>query len=590
MDVRLSQALSVLVITLLAAQIGLYVWLAPRGFEFTDEAYYLLSYLHWRDMVGATSFYSAYFEIPFRLLDQSIAGIRILSLLLLLTSGAFFTWNSLVFWCRHDAIQIRPSLILVAVGSVTSLFYFGYLTTLRAPSYNLLVLCSMLVSTGALLRFVDLSLCTRHTRSFMVMYGVAVGICGLSKATSGVLLVVAHASFFLVANRDWRMARLAEISLLVLVGGCANFAILYWSQPAWLEMLRHGVADLGMEGSHGMSNLVTSLLRDARKLANELFPLFLFASIPLALSSRRISGIGRYASSTLVVAVIAGCIYRLMEWRLDSWLGLTGLTVLAISSLEVLSRDPLKLTGNDAVDYVFVAILFALPVVFSFGTNMPVLAHSQMAATFPMGAIIMQLVRLERRNLLNHAAQGFSLFLICLPTLVIQCRAATDVEYTYRQLAPLAEQRIPVRVGPADSKLLVDSQTRKSLDSIVQAAHSAGFVAGDSLLDFTGDGPGLVYALGGRPLGKAWMIGGYPGSEKMAEATVQHLSLQELRSTWLLSSDNNPRAISNWRRMLASRLGEDSHILAATVQIRAPYRWRSDAPDLVSVFLWKPRA
>ena len=78
------------VASLFFASIGLYIWLAPRGFEYTDEAYYLLNYIHWRDSIGLVSFFAAYFEWPFRILGQSVSNIRIFTLIVLLTSSAFF--------------------------------------------------------------------------------------------------------------------------------------------------------------------------------------------------------------------------------------------------------------------------------------------------------------------------------------------------------------------------------------------------------------------------------------------------------------------------------------------------------------------
>ena len=39
------------VVILLLVQVGLYVWMAPRGFDFTDESYYFLNYLYWRDLI-----------------------------------------------------------------------------------------------------------------------------------------------------------------------------------------------------------------------------------------------------------------------------------------------------------------------------------------------------------------------------------------------------------------------------------------------------------------------------------------------------------------------------------------------------------
>ena len=139
-------------LALLLAQVGLYVWMAPRGFDFTDESFYFLNYPYWRDLIGTVSFFGAFFEWPFRMLSQSVPAIRIFSLLLLLASSAFFTREVLGYVSRRDDSTSETPWAFVAVGMAASLFYFGHLSTLRAPSYNLLALCSMLLATGLLLR------------------------------------------------------------------------------------------------------------------------------------------------------------------------------------------------------------------------------------------------------------------------------------------------------------------------------------------------------------------------------------------------------------------------------------------------------
>ncbi len=137
---------------LLIAAAALYIWMAPRGFEFTDESYYFLNYLYWRDVTATVTFFGAYFELPFRLLGQSIFGIRVFTLVALVIASGFFTRESLRFSRQSDAAEAGPLLPFVLVGIAASFFYFGYFVSVRAPSYNLLALCTMLIGTALLLR------------------------------------------------------------------------------------------------------------------------------------------------------------------------------------------------------------------------------------------------------------------------------------------------------------------------------------------------------------------------------------------------------------------------------------------------------
>lgn len=580
------------VLVLLLVQVGLFVWMAPRGFDFTDEAYYFLSYIHWREFTRSVSFFGAYLELPFLMLGQSVAGMRIFGLFLLLACSAFFTREALAYWTRRDGAQRNTPWAFVVVGMVASLFYFSHLSTLRAPSYNLLALCSMLVATGLLLRLLVRStpLALAHARTAMFFYGVAIGVCGLSKATSGVLLVVGHALFFALANRDWRLSYLMKFLAFSMAGVFMNVVLLQWAHPQWLDILFKGAAAQGMSGSHGLPDLIASLWRNIREMLPQLVPLIVVVEGVVVLLIKSIGATNHTAMSALAAAILGGCALGLIWGSPHWWLPLLGLVALLLWSIEVFCRQEKKSKRDNVIDFALMALLIAMPIAYSFGTNMSVLDHSKMAAVFPVTAISLQLIRLVRLGVLGQPALIVCLTALCLPPLAIQVRAATDVDYTYRQLSALGKQTMPVQLGPVGITLLVDAETHKSLNSVIGAARAAGLVTGEGILDFTGDGPGLVYALGGRPLGKAWLLGGLRGSSAVAANMIEMLPEEEVRSAWLLSSDNNPRAIKGWPQMLEARVGRDSHALMATVTIRAPYSWGADAPDRQTVQIWKPRS
>lgn len=575
---------------LLVAQVGLYLWTAPRGFEFTDESYYFLNYLYWRDLTGTMSFFGAYLEWPFRMLGQSVTAIRIFSLSLLLASSAFFMRGILAYVSRQNGSTSKTPWGFVVAGMTASLFYFGPpLNTLRAPSYNLLVLCSMLVSTGLLLRILDRSAHPSNARVSMFCYGLAIGACGLSKATSGVMLLFLHALFFALANRNWRLKHFMEFVVLAIAGVGMNFLALQLAHPHWLEALYEGIKLVSMDGSHNLLDSVKSHLWKVQELAPIFLAGTLAAGVTGSLLAWWIIRLRRTALSVLVVVLIGCCAFGLMWVPIGWWLPLLGLPVLLLGGIEILNRKPIRLRTGDLTDFALMALLFALPIAFSFGTNMSVLAHSRMVAVFPVTAILLMLLRLERLAILVNPAVVVCLAALCLPTLVFQLKAATDIHYTYRQLSALGKQSFPVRLGAADNTLLVDAATRETLQSIIGAARAAGLPPGQAILDFTGDGPGLIYAIGGQPMGQAWLLGGYPGSQAIATRVVETLPVQALRKAWLLSSDNNPRAINGWQKILEARVGPDTHALVATVAIRAPYRWGEDAPDRLTVQIWEPR-
>jgi hypothetical protein len=578
------------VLALLAAQVGLYIWMAPRGFDFTDESYYVLNYLYWREVIGTVTFFGAYFEWPFRLLGQSVPAIRIVSLLLLLASSAYFALQALGFFTRRESSAGVTRSVFAVVGMAASLFYFGQTATVRAPSYNLVALCSMLVATGALLRVLEPGASIGNTRLAMFVYGLAIGACGLGKGSTAAMLVAVHALFLVFANRDWRWRHLLEVFLFVLAGASLNVVVLQFTHPQWLDALNEGMKLLSMDGTHSLVGSLNAFRWEVQAAAPAMLVSAIGAGVAVALVVVWLGPSRPAALSALVVILVGGCVLGLIAGPVRWWLPWLGLAILLLWIVGRLNRRSFRLERTDMVDVALMVVLLALPVAFSFGTNNSILEHSQRAAVFPVVALLLRLLRLVHLGILPNPAFIGCMAALCLPTLITQLRAATDVNYTYRQLSALGRQAMPISVGATENVLLVDQATHETLSSVIGTARAVGLAPGQAILDFTGDGPGLIYALEGRPVGLAWLPGGYPGSQAMAARIVERLPLQALQRAWLLSSDNNPRAIKEWQQALAARLGPGTHELVATVHIRAPYRWGRDAPERLSVNFFRPLA
>lgn len=578
-----------LVLFLLFLQAGLYVWMAPRGFEFTDESYYFLNYLYWRDFVGVVSFFGAYFEWPFRILGQNIAAIRIFGLLILLGSSVFFIREVFSYISQHEKALIRSPLPYVVAGTATSMFYFGYLSTLRAPSYNLLALCSMLLATGLLLNLLKHS--TRPPKTGVILlYGLTIGACGLGKPSTGVLLVFFHALFFAFANRNWQPRFLLKLITLSLVGVSFNFILLQWAHPQWLALIKEGAALFSYSEEMKLLDMVQKFGLEIIRILPKLIVLFVGAILIILLAKRL--GSAHAAISTIFVTTLIGStalgLSLMREGHMSLWMPLVVFTVFVLWGFEVSQRKGMRWTKADQVDLLLIGLLFALPFAFSFGTSMPLLGHSQKAAIFAVTAILIRLYRIHQQGMVSNSVIGLCLALLCLPTLVIQLKAALDVQSTYRQLSALGKQTIPYRLSTHNT-ILVDAKTHDTFNAINKAALAAGYEPGQTILDFTGDGPGLVFALGGRPLGLPWLLGGYSGSEVWAVRMLDKLSAHDVQNAWILSSNDNPRAIKGWQKLLSGRLGPNSHLFAATALVHTPYRWGENTPDNLHVQIWKPR-
>src|SRR6202011_4769465 len=70
------------------------------------------------------------------------------------------------------------------------------------------------------------------------------------------------------------------------------------------------------------------------------------------------------------------------------------------------------------------------------------------------------------------------------------------------------------------------------------------FTAGSPVLDLTGNSPGSLYAMGARPLGVAWTLGGYPGSTDFLRAALDDETCEAIAVSWILTEPSAPARFS----------------------------------------------
>ena len=573
---------------MLVAQIALYLWMAPRGFDFTDESYYLHNFLYWREFTGTVTFFGAYFEWPFRLSGASIGAMRILSLLLVLGSTALLVRQVMRFsWDEPGGRQ--PFWTMIAPMAASMLF-FGYLSTLRAPSYNLLCLVAMALMSAAMLSVLARRAAGRSTASMAFLYGLALGACFLSKATTAVSVTLLHLAFFVALNRDWAWRWLLTVVALVTAGFALNFLVLTLAYPGWLAMLQEGIAITRVrDGSYSMWMVLNGVRWSLQKALPSAAPFLVAGAVLLFLARMKIAQASPLLRSLLVVALVAVVAFsHVHEAWSRLWLIVTACVAASLWYIEGLARQGEPAGYDGRRERAVMVLLLLSPLAFSFGTNMPLLAHSAIASVFAFTAICLRLYRLGAARVITGPALAIALALLCVPALLTQWLAWTDVQHTYRQVAPLAQQDTARALGTGGSVVQVDADTSRTLLALQQMARNAGMPAGQDMLDMTGDSPGVIYALGARPLGSPWMLGGYPGSSAAIERILQKVETERVRGAWLLTSPDKERRARDWPAIMARRIGAGSHVLAASVEIVNPVAATPGEPATVHLELWKP--
>ena len=118
------------------------------------------------------------------------------------------------------------------------------------------------------------------------------------------------------------------------------------------------------------------------------------------------------------------------------------------------------------------------------------------------------------------------------------------MEHPYRQPQPLRENNKPVKIGKAGSTLILAESFGRYLSEAMDLAKRGGFSRGTPMIDLTGRSPGLLYAIGAKSIGQAWLFAGYPGSNEFAADALKRVACEELAVAWLLTENGTDTAIS----------------------------------------------
>jgi hypothetical protein len=187
-------------------------------------------------------------------------------------------------------------------------------------------------------------------------------------------------------------------------------------------------------------------------------------------------------------------------------------------------------------------LMFAAPFIFAFGTGSQLSNHA-MAGIVPVaggGVVFASWLRGDRQA---WAALVF-LGAVCLAVTPYLITGA--MEAPYRLLAPLRLQTTAVRVGPGlEANLLVDPASARFISELKQLAPSGRMRQEQvwPVLDLTGSHPGALFAIGAKPIGLPWFIGGYEGSEAVARRAVARIDCAGLSRAWLLIAPGARRAL-----------------------------------------------
>lgn len=483
------------------------------GLELSDEAFYLLYAVRAHDI---DVFFSPFHWItgPLWQLTRSLVAFRAAGLLLCMACALVLAQGTL-HAARHLGLPVPGSAAgrnAVRASTVAGALLYGALFSFT-PSYNLMAAVFACLATGLCL--LGLGADGRRTALLAAAAGACVGLCFLSKVSSGPSVAAVLALLWLVladGRARWNIAW-AALSAIAVVAAIAQA----WGGLAQAaEQVRAGVELWGT--ATGNHSLPGQLLRSAEDLGRLLAsgvsafwgPLACFAlalrwrSVPL-----RWLGLAWFVLLLLTGRHLGGGYERFM---------LQGQPLLAALLLALLAWAPLW--WRDPRQRALVAALAVLPAAVAIGSSNP-LEMQVLMALAPWGALV-GLAGFSQPRRAAATAAGL------LFGLVVLAQVVGSASQPYR-MAPLSRQTERISL-PRLGAVRVDPATASLARQFQQGARSCGIAAGQPFLDIY-NAPGVALLLDLVPVVGPWLNDAEPAARLLALADPAELRRAAVATT-----------------------------------------------------------
>lgn len=516
------------------------------GYEFSDEGYYLNWISHPFNFSPEISRFGYIYHILYVAVSGHIALLRQINLTITFCLGVVACLC--VFRCLagNAAGQRRmsPDAIALSITGaspvlLTSVLYGA--NWLPTPSYNSLTLQALLLSSIALCLVAD------QVRALRIAGLVLVGLAGfvafMAKPTSALALgVLITPALLLAADIRWTslllsvaVAILAVLIQAVLIDGSISGFLLHlrWA----LE--RTTVLNAGYSAA-GLIRIDFFTLSLAEWLRLALITIFVvLASFGICSKDSRTNVISKLA--VLIIGVVAllvalGIIEPLFKIRLFQGVQFLALVFAALAHRYLRGGASSTLSRRSMIFAIF---FFLLPFVYGFGSGLNYWWKSAEASVFWMLSAL--------AIYLSHKSRTEDRRALYAPVVVALFLAATFIQHgvmhPYRQGMPLFADRSRFEFA-SDNQLLLSKDLTEYLNGLRELADAHGFQHRAPMIDLTGHYPGALFAIGARPLGFAWISGGYRGSQDVAVQALDRVACADLANAWLLLEPEWPGQIS----------------------------------------------
>lgn len=553
---------------------------ADTGFDFTDESYRLNWIAHPAIYSASATQFGFLYHPVYLLLGSDIVLLRQFNILLLYTLAMLFVY--LVLTRRTNTTGIAQvewkELILSAVLACAVFYRFTH--WILTPGYNSLALCSLFLVAIALLLIVH---CNKSNLFGWLLLAFGGWIAFMAKPpTAGVLFLISL--LLILASRRFHF-RNSVMAAGFLVGlFIASALLIDGSLEAFVNRVLAGSEhSRTLNGEQSLYDFLSPgemELSKREKWGMAFVTIFMIVQLSLSLSAATVKRVASNLASFSLVLIALSMLWGLLPYEYSaSRLQVLQLLGIPLAAFVVVSFFLAKyyIEPGQKTDLLYCVSLLMFPYAYAIGSNNNGWVQASSAGLFWVMAAVAVLALYVHPK--PAARLGFGVGALVLLTAVLFVSAS--MMKPYRQPGPLSANSYELEIG--GGRVQVADRVGEYILELRELARLAGFEKGTPVIDMSGHYPGSLFALNARPLGSAWLLGGYPGSLQFAYLGLASHSCAEIVSAWVLDEPEGPLRISP---LLLERFGinleKDFVIVGRLDSPSGPY------PGIYEHVLYKP--
>lgn len=542
---------------------GLLFYLVPRGFDMTDNAFYLMAVRNYDDFRAFPTMFQAFTGTLYNLGGESVINLRLLGACVYLAVSILSSIIAIKYFAKEQFAQITINkwyiygLGLVIITSST----LQYNNWVNSPNYNWLNHIGLMFFLSGLLIWTNRD--TSHHSGyapFLIMLGFGISFwTKIYTATLMPILVI----LVLIFNRK-RIKQLLTIKHVVygVVGGLLGLSYVFLRGDTIfqvIEKIQGGVDQRAYEATIDLNNIFLTFGVEFYEFLGLLYPIMTYSIkfwhvllipiiVVLALSfymasrtttNHNLLNLAHFLAFFGWLINILFATYQLNVFQMAVW----SLRVSFITSiyafliifyqrlLSYKDDQPLPIIQKPIIGWAL--LIFFIPAIFSFGSGSSFTLHTGWASHFYLLSAIVILI--NPMTIKNRFIQYFApIFMICLIAYVM----IVATQEPYRQTVPLFEMTTSVSIQFGDDTLIVGETMADYIIEVQQQAESAGFVAKTPIIDLTRNSPGTVFILDGRSDALPWLYGTID-RVGLGIFILEQWTAEDIEAAWLITTTDS---------------------------------------------------